>query len=510
MKPKVRKILERRKRKLERRHNRKSRRADRGPVFSGRPVYEMAEREQAIGEGGIGLVHGFAKKLGLVRLIDERLYLLKFHFPYYESDHVLNIAYNAMCGGTCLDDIELHRNDEGFLDALGAERIPDPTTAGDFCRRFEKEDVIELQNIFDKVRLEVWSRQPDSFFEEAVVDMDGTMVTTHGQCKEGMDISYKGTWGYHPLLVSLANTGEPLRVINRPGNEPSHEGAWASVNDVIELCREAGFRRISLRGDTDFSQTAYLDEWSAAGDVRFVYGIDAMPNLVDLAEELASDTWKLLKRRDKRPRKGEPRTRPENVKQKIVELRGFRDLRLVSEDIAEFDYRPCKCKRSYRMVVLRKNIEERIGGVPLIDGLHTRFFFYITNDTESPVEEIVFRANDRCNQENLIEQLKNGVPALHAPVDNLVSNWAYMEMTALAWSLKAWMALCLPEKPGRWLERRKEEKQLVLKMEFKAFVNNFIRIPAKIVRTGRQLVYRILSWNRHLPTFFRMADVLRC
>ncbi|MCD6395361.1 MAG: hypothetical protein J7M40_17900, partial [Planctomycetes bacterium] len=91
-------------------------------------------------------------------------------------------------------------------------------------------------------------------------------------------------------------------------------------------------------------------------------------------------------------------------------------------------------------------------------------------------ELIVGDANNRCNQENLIEQLKNGVQAMRMPVDNLVSNWAYMVMASLAWNLKAWYALLLPTK-GRWHKKHKSQKRKVLRMEFKKFRNFFIMLP---------------------------------
>ena len=122
----------------------------------------------------------------------------------------LNFAYNALCNGTCLQDIELRRNDENFLNALGTRRIPDPTTAGDFCRRFTRPELFTLIDIFNETRLNVWGKQPDDFFTCATIDMDGTMAETTGECKHGMDISYDGVWGYHPLVVTLAHTGEPL------------------------------------------------------------------------------------------------------------------------------------------------------------------------------------------------------------------------------------------------------------------------------------------------------------
>jgi len=132
-----------------------------GPMLWGAGIrVELANKLRAIGTGGIGLVHQLARQVGLVEAIDRRVQLLKVHRPYHESDHVLNLAYNALCEGTRLEDIELRRNDEVFLDALGSERIPDPTTAGDFCRRFTEMDIRRLMGAIDEARQNVWARQP--------------------------------------------------------------------------------------------------------------------------------------------------------------------------------------------------------------------------------------------------------------------------------------------------------------------------------------------------------------
>jgi hypothetical protein len=476
------------------------------PMFGAPNVhYEVAERTRGFGVGGLGAIHQMAQSTGLVEEIDRRLHLLKVHLPYHESDHVLNLAYNVLAGGRCLEDLELLRNDEVYLDALGAQRIPDPTTAGDFCRRFQWYHVEWLMQAINEARLRVWRQQPEAFFEEAVIEADGTMVETTGECKQGMDLSYNGVWGFHPLVVSLANTQEPLYVVNRSGNRPSHEGAAERFDQAIALCRRAGFRRITLRGDTDFSQTEHLDRWNVEG-VRFVFGIDAMPNLVHLVENLPKRAWKRLRRHPKYTVKTQPRKRPENVKEKIVRAREFKNLRLQSEDVASFDYSPTKCRETYRVVVVRKNLSVERGEQVLFDDV--RYFFTITNDRECDACEIVFEANDRCNQENLLAQLKGGVHALHAPVDNLVSNWAYMVMVSLAWSLKAWFALLLPEK-GRWKEKHAAEKQAVLRMEFRTFLNAMMRLPTQIVRQGRKTIYRLLGWNRWLPVFFRGWERIR-
>ena len=486
-------ILKECKRRIERRLRKINWDDQPKPMLTARNIhYELADRGRAMGSGGIGVIHMLARRTGLIDAIDEHLHLLKIHKPYHESDHVLNITYNLMCGGHCLEDIERLRNDEVYLDALGAQRIPDPTTAGDFCRRFEEIDVEILMEIINDIRIKIWKRQHKSFLEEAIIDGDGVLASTTGECKEGMDISYKGDWGYHPLAITLANTGEPLYLVNRSGNRPSHEGAAFRFDRSIDICRRAGFRSILLRGDTDFSQTQYLDGWDA-DNVRFVFGIDAMPNLVELADKLPETRWKRLKRPAKYQIKTVPRRRPANVKERIVVERGFKNIRLKSEDVAEFTYQPTACKTTYRVVVVRKNLSIEKGEAVLFDDI--RYFFYITNDRKMTPSEVVFCANARCNQENLLKELKSGVHALGMPVDNLVSNWAYMVMASLAWTLKAWLALSLPE-TGRWASKHQAEKQNVLRMRFRTFVNAFVRVPCQIVRSSRRVVYRLLSWNR--------------
>lgn len=509
MKATINQRLARRKRRIQRRLDKKNLAGCARPIMTATNIhYELADRTQGLVYGGLGALHLLAQKLGLVQAIDERLHLLKFHFPYHESDHVLTLAYNALCDGTCLQDLERCRTDEVFLNALGARRLPDPTTAGDFCRRFERESIFTLLDVFDETRLTVWAQQPDCFFDRAIVDMDGTLVETTGACKEGMDIAYNGTWGYHPLVLSLANTGEVLSLVNRSGNRPSSDGAAEQVDRVLAVCWKGGFRKVLLRGDTDFSQTEHLDRWTDDPRVRFLFGYDARPNVKEEAENLPERAWKPLTRAPRYTVKTQPRERPDNVKEAIVVAREYQNQRLQAEHVAEFPYRPGACQKTYRMIVVRKNLSVSKGEQVLFD--EVRYFFYLTNELLPEPEEIVPEANDRGNQENLLAQLHGGVRALKAPVNTLESNWAYMVMTSLAWNLKAWWALSLPEPPGRWRARYQEQKHWLLTVEFKTFVSALVRLPCQLVRTGRKLVYRLLSWNKHQELLFRLLGVLRC
>lgn len=319
--------------------------------------YEVSSKVKATAHGGMGAIRMLVERIGLADEIDARLGLLKRHVPYRDSEHVLNFAYNALTDGTCLQDMELLRNDAVYLDSLGVERIPDPTTAGDFCRRFASEHISKLHDAFDAVRVRVWKRQPDAFFARATIEADGSQVPTTGECKAGMDIDYEGEWGYHPLLLSLAETSEVLGLVNRPGNRPSHEGAAVEFDRAMKVCLDAGFRQVWLRGDTDFSQAKFLDGWDDDPRVRFVFGYDAKENLVGIAERLPMTDWQLLMRPEAPAAQTEPRAKPENVKERIVEERGYRNLKLVKEEVAEFAYRPGACLQHYRMVAVKKTIE---------------------------------------------------------------------------------------------------------------------------------------------------------
>jgi hypothetical protein len=475
--------------------------------FNTRPVIEgastkfgVSDRVRAVACGGLASMHAMVESIGLAESINRFAKVFKAWRPYSESDHVLNLAYNILAGGRSIEDLEHLRNDDAYLDMLGAQRVPDPTTAGDFCRRFGEAEIDALQEAINESRVGVWKRQRKVPKALATIDVDGTIAPTLGECKEGADFSYKGDFGYAPLVVSLSQTSEVLYLRNRSGNRPSHEGCVPYIDRAVELVRRGGFIAVRVRGDTDFSLTGNFDRWTEDG-VEFVFGMDAHRSLVEAAERVPQDGWEPLKRPPKRARpKTRRRKRPANVKQQQVKKRGFKRLRLEHEHVIEVEYTPRKAKRPYRLIILRKNISIEQGEDRLFDEI--RHFFYITNVPASrlPMRKVVREANARCNQENVIEQLKNGVGAMRMPTNTLASNWAYMVIACLAWNLKAWSGLLHPDaKIGR----------SIVRMKFPTFVAKLMAVVCQVVKQARGVVLRVLNTSRWAKATIELHDHVR-
>lgn len=463
------------------------------PVLGKTPIrYEMAGRATGIVLGGIGLISQLVKHVGLGQALDEHVSVLKRHQPYHESDHILSLVYNIVGGGQSLEDLDRLRKDVGFLDALGADRIPASTTAGDFLRRFDESSVSALMDAINAVRKNIWRSQPEADRRLALIDVDGTLVPTLGEMKEGADFSYKAGWGFAPLLVSLANTQEVLYVVNRPGNRPSHDGCVKWLNKAVDLVRDSGFEKVRLRGDTDFSLTSNFDDWTESG-VEFVFGIDANKHFVNRVKAEEDEAWSPLERPLKKETSGPPKAKGKNYKAEKVEERGYKELHLEEEHYLELPYTSKKAKGDgYRMIALRKRIRVKKGQLRLEDEI--RYHFYLTNVPAQTLKahEVIFQSNARCHQENLIEQLKNGVRAAQMPSANFMANWVYLVIGSLAWNLKVWLGLTLPESA--------QTRELV-RMEYRRFTVELITFSAQIVKTGRALVFRIqqlTDWTEFL------------
>jgi hypothetical protein len=463
------------------------------PIFNpGNIRYDFSEKISAISFGGIGTVHALIKKIQFDIMLNKMLYLLKIHNPYHESDHILNMAYNLLCGGHYIEDLELLRNNPAYLNAIGAKRIPDPTTAGDFLRRFGMDDVITLMETMNQANRIVWAKSENNLKnQDAFIDVDGTITKTYGEKKEKMDMSYKGQWGFNPLVITEATTGAHLYLVNRPGNVASHEGSAPFIDRAIADVRDS-FRSVYLRGDSDFSLTENFDKWNR--EVNFVFAYDSKENLEKRADLLGKNEWKILPY-EKRKIKTKERLRKKNQKNKVVIRREYNNMKRKKEYIAEFEYQPGKCEKPYRMVVIKRIIKVTKGQLYLKD--EERYFFYITNipaEEKSPAE-VVRLYRGRANHENRLEQLKNGVSALNMPASEFLANWAYMAICSLAWNIKSWLGLIDPNTVIG---------QKIIAIEFKRFKNIFMNIPCQILRSSGSVIYRMLGYSPPAVNVWRL------
>jgi hypothetical protein len=469
----------------------------RRPAFRGRRVkHEVDQRSDLTPYGGLGLAHQLACRLGVAREIDQRLSLLERHKLYHESDHVLTHALNLVSGATAIEDIRNLQQSAAICCLLGADSIPAPSTAGDFLRRFGAKDLADFQAAIDAVRERSWSQVPRSRKKIASIDMDSTIKEVYGQCKQGAEFSYTKKWSYHPLLISLAEFNEPLRLINRPGNFGSATGTLDQLRQVIPLVKRH-FQQIRCRGDSAFCQKDIMQLCQDEG-VLFYFSEGSRPDLREKADLLGEKAWKCLVRHpEKRRRKArrKKRRKQRRHRQQIARKREYETLHQVREQVAEFSHRPYGTKQDYRVVVVRQLVETLKGSRALIEQYIYRFIF--TNDWRSHPAEVVRINYGRCTQENTIEQLKNGIGGLRMPTGQLLANGAYLLIAELAWCLRSWLSLlALPRDSLGW--------------EWKRFRQAFVYVAARITQSARYAVVRLSRAHRYRNEIVSAARLLDC
>jgi hypothetical protein len=442
--------------------------------------------------GGLVLAQQFVRRFRVAQRLDEALVLFKRHAPYHESDHVLALAYTLYADGTCLEDQAVLQGSEAVRRLVGACRIPDPTTAGDFLRRFKSaKDVEQLSGVMDAVQEAVWSKLPATVrrrrkkHEVALVDLDGHIKPLYGAQKEGADFSYNRQWSYQPLVVSLGGSGECLKVVNQPGSARSSDAAAEAVKAVLPRVKRH-FRNAIVRGDTDFDRS---DIFNAVIGERayFAIGGRLYPNRAARVGAIAEKDWRPFVPRVEREGRGEPSRRgyTRNWRRHKAAERGYRRLRTVKQWVSEIDYQPHGLGAAIRMIVRRILIEETDGQGALFK--HFRYRLVLTNLPRSYTpEQVVDLSYQRCDQENVIEQFGHGIAGWRMPVAEFMGNSAWLQIARLAWNLGKWIAqLALPSEVVRW--------------EWKRFRRHFVYIAAKVLKSGRRLVVRLAGSHRFLP-----------
>lgn len=453
---------------------------------------ESDRRGEMTHYGGLVLAQQFVRRFGVAQRLDEALVLFKRHAPYHESDHVLALAYTLYADGTCLEDQAALQGSEAVRRLVGACRIPDPTTAGDFLRRFRNvQDIERLSGVIDEVQEAVWSklsrkvRRQRKKREFALVDLDGHIKPLYGVQKEGADFSYDGQWSYQPLVVSLGGSGECLKVVNQPGSARSSDAAAEALKEVLaRVLRHFG--NALVRGDSDFDRcdifNAVIDEGA-----YFAIGGRVYPNRAALVEAIAEKNWQPFFPRAEREERGEPSRRvyTRNWRSQKAAERGYRRLRTVKQWLSEIDYQPHGLDAACRMIVRRVLIEETDGQGALFT--HFRYRLVLTNLPRSyTAREVIDLTYQRCDQENVIEQFGQGIAGWRMPVAEFRGNSAWLQIARLAWNLGKWIAqLALPSEVVRW--------------EWKRFRRHFVYLAAKVLKSGRRLVVRLAGSHRFLP-----------
>jgi hypothetical protein len=465
-----------------------------GPVLRMPKLHvETEERATVTRFGGLALVEQFCRRFGVAALIDEHVVVLKQHLPYHESDHVLAQVLNLYAGGTCLEDMMHLQHDAAVLRLVGACRLPDPTTAGDFLRRFDVRKrpsaLSGLRHVTDELQQCVWrqlSRRQRRRRKRAwcVLDIDSHIKELYGVQKDGADFAYDGRWSYHPLLVSMATTGECLAVCNRSGNANSSSGAEDVLDRVLHRVTDH-FEGVLVRGDSAFDSQP-LRETIEHHEGYFAFVGRAHTGRPEQAAALPDSAFRPFRTRASRQRdqqrgrsKYKPRRKKLNQRRQRTRQRGWRDMLLVKQWVAETTYTPPNQPNTYRLIVRRQLIENHQGQQRLFDQHRDRFVVTNLPATVS-AEEVVDMTYERCDQENVIEQMGSGLAAWRMPVAEFDGNAAWLEIARLAWNMAKWIAqLALPDEVMRW--------------EWKRFRLHYVLVPAQLIKRARQLWVRLMG-----------------
>jgi hypothetical protein len=468
---------------------------------------QVQERGEITPYGGLALAHDLVMRLGIDHDLNDSLLLLRLHLPYFESDHILTHVYNQYVGGFCIEDIAHLQHSDAVKHLTGACRIPDPTTAGDFLRRFDPSNLRAFQQVIDRAREKVWRQMPNDRKHVATIDMDSTIKEVYGECKQGADFSYTGKWSYHPLLLTLAETNELLRTLNRPGNLTSADGAADALQEVIPMVRRH-FAKVYVRGDSAFYQKDIIAQ-CVRNHVGFALVMDSCPRLIEMAENLPESAWKPFsahadQRNARAASKKTPRRKRERARRRKARERGYKTLATTGQWVAEFNYTISPgleelgvIGSTFRVVVKRQLVQTTEGQKRLYEDYVYRFIITSIPRCEMNATEVLCFAYGRCDQENIIEQAKNGIAALRMPTGELLANAAFLMAGQLAWCLRAWLSLlALPRETRRW--------------EWMWFRQAFVYVAARITRTGRRAKVYLAGCHRFVDHLIIASQRLQC
>lgn len=459
--------------------------------------------------GGLGLFLQFVRRFKLARKLNENVHVLKKNLPYHESDHILTQAANLYVGGNCIEDLANLQNSEAVLRMMGACRLPDPTTGGDFLRRFDERNnrgsLEGLRRSIDQVQSEVWNslgrrRKGRCKRQPAIIDVDGHIKKFFGVKKEGADFSYNGKWSHCVLTANLAGTGECLGLRHMPGNEKPKTQTAELLDEVLPRVNKH-FSEVLVRGDSEF-ETKSIRDACLRGGASFAFVGNEVKNRPGIAESIEEKQWRPFVPRwkrqnnEKRKKAGfRKRRKKSNCRRRKARKRKYKELLLVRQWAAEVPYRYGRSEKIYRLIIRRQLIEHRKGQQFLFS--EYRYRYVVTNlPHQYSTQEVIDHTYQRCDQENTIEQMKSGIAVWRLPVAEFAGNSAWLEIGRLAWNIGKWIAqLALPEEVVRW--------------EWKRYRDAFVDVPAQVLKAGRQIWVRISASCRFHQTLFAAHQKLQ-
>jgi len=452
-----------------------------GQPFFSNPTVTIRQNAQSpiLSYGGIVLARDLMTRLGVAKRIDERIALLKMHSPYHESDHVLSLVYNFLSGGETLLDLERLQEDEGVKRLLGAESIPDPTTAGDFLVRFHDFAIEVFQGVSAELQDHAFSLLDDERKKVATIDSDSTILEVYGRKKEGADYSYDKRWSYNCLVFSLSETGDLLHTELRGGNTYSSVGAKEHLQKIIERL-QGQFAHLRYRGDSAFYDKDIVGVCESKGAEFFITADQTKPLMATILG-IGEKQWKPFKNKEKSRQAGARKRKKRKDRKMKISVKRKPDIQLKGRSqIASFSYTPKGWDKAFRFVVKRTELVDTDNKQLYLDDGMCKYTYHVivTNSSESDVQ-VMRIAQQRATQENLIKDFKYGLGLSHVPTGFMNANRVYFLIAALAWNIKTWILNLLKLGNGAVLR-------------FKRFLYKWIYQGALVSYTGRNgVVLRI-------------------
>jgi Transposase DDE domain group 1 len=398
-------------------------------------------QEQLSSHAGTVLLHDFAQRLGVARLLDEELKVKARERGYGEGQAIEGLVYNLILGGAHLSDLDVLRGDRGTQELMEAEAILAPTTAGEFLRKFDIGDVQDLQRVHGQLQQRV---RPHQQATTCTIDLDSSIYEQASAHKEGSTKAYNGEIGYHPLFAFWAEEGELLFSHLRRGSAHTARNVVWFLRETRKRVPDTAVKK--LRADSGFYSKAVV-EWCEAEGFTFTITADQTAPLLEAITALPERCWRPL---------------PEYELTEVAELR----------------YRPTGWSRPYRYVVKREVAETKAGE------LYWKYHATVTSEEHQAAREVVGWHLQHADMENAIKEHKSGFGLEKLPTQKFQANWAYLLIGQLAFNLVAWF------------------KRLVLPLSYqratiKTIRHHLLNLAGKIVHTARRFFLMISDHYRY-------------